>query len=362
MVNILDRDQQVLIEQISYPNTIISREQAIVSIYLYFNPLAKPIEELEPIIAAVDSTILSKEEVGECLRWMKVQGLAKEVRDDKIDMTYFEITDDFEKLMEDLTQRNGLADELKKAYSNQKPKVCVNPKGTVRSGKSNYTEMLEIIRYARSSVDYAVLTTEPYPATVRALETAAKNGVSIRILVASEKITREYKAQGSVLDLWRRKFSNFNNVQIKVSEDGTMAELCSSVKVDGVLRFDVYDHHRTRSLDGYLIEIRNNNGEDINLIHWYEEKFNKIWNNAYSSKQEQLVKRVVSPLTGAIAAVLICVFLYFECRAGSEVSQGFVDEILLLIVGACGEYILRVMWPKLKNMASAVWNALIRES
>ena len=361
-VDFFEADQRMLIEKISQPHTSLSRAQATVSVYLYLYPLAKPIEELEPIIAAVDPTWLSKKTVGECLQWMKDQGLIKEARDDKVEMTYLKIADNFGELMEKLTLCIGLKDELEKALDNQKPKVCVKSKGIVRAGKDNYTEMLEIIRYARESVDYAVLTTEPYPATVRALETAAKNGVSIRILVASKKLTQETKAQGSVFELWKEKFGNFRNDQIKESYDNTMAHLCSSIKVDGILRFDIYDHHRTRSLDGYLIELRNDWNEDINLIHWYDEKFNKIWDNAYSSKQEQLVKRVVSPFTGAVAAVLVCVFLYFKCRADSEVSQNFVDEILLLIVGAGGEYILRAIWPKLKSVTSAVWNALTRDT
>lgn len=59
-VDFFEADQRMLIEKISQPHTSLSRAQATVSVYLYLYPLAKPIEELEPIIAAVDPTWLSK--------------------------------------------------------------------------------------------------------------------------------------------------------------------------------------------------------------------------------------------------------------------------------------------------------------
>lgn len=359
---ILSNDQQLLIEKISQPQTGISREEATVSIYLYFNRLAKPVGELKSIIAAVHPRLLSRETVGECLQWMKEHGLANEIFDRKLNMHYIEITAEFEDIMEEMTGIDGLADELKQAYAKGTQKVCVKPKGVVGRVRENYTEMLEIMQHAEKRINYAVLTTEPYEDTVRVLRNAANKGVEVRILVANEKLAQAYKKIGSVENLWKEEFRNNKNIHIRVFEDETVTELCSSVQVDNILRFDIYDPKRNRSLDGYLLEMRNGWKENINLIRWYEEKFDEAWDSAYTSKNDRTMKKVLTPCFGAIVIVLVCMLLYFTCRMDSDVAQGLLDEILLLIVGAAGEYILRAAWPKIKSLISAVRKALKQNS
>ena len=184
----------------------------------------------------------------------------------------------------------------------------------------------------------------------------------MRILIASEKIARAYKKKGSVEELWRKEFENYRNIQIRVFEDDTVTELCSSVQVDNILRLDIYDSKRVRSLDGYLLEIRNDWNENINLIRWYTEKFDKAWENAYDSEQNRITQKVLTPFFGAIVIVLACMLLYFKYRMDSALAQGLLDEILLLIIGAAGEYILRTVWPKIKSLIAAVWKVLKQDS
>lgn len=355
---IISNEQHILIEKISRPQTGISREEATVTIYLYFNRLAKPVGELKSIIAAIDSKLLSRETVGECLQWMKEKGLAIETLDKNLNMHYIEITNDFESVLETLTGISNLSNDLKQAYDRGTRKICVNPKGVVGSIRENYIEMLDIIQHAQKTVNYAILSTDPYCDTVRVLKDAADKGVNVRILVASEKIARAYKKKGSVEVLWRKEFENYRNIQIRVFEDDTVTELCSSVQVDNILRLDIYDSKRVRSLDGYLLEIRNDWNENINLFRWYTEKFDKAWENAYDSEQNRIIKKVMTPFLGAIVIVLACMILYFKCRMDSALAQGLIDEILLLIIGAAGEYILRTVWPKIKSLVATVWKVL----
>ena len=66
---------------------------------------------------------------------MKSKGLAKEVEDKEIEMTYFEIIDDFEKLLEDLTKYSGLAEELKK----NKKTVIISTEESLKDIEPFYT-------------------------------------------------------------------------------------------------------------------------------------------------------------------------------------------------------------------------------
>ncbi len=345
-------EQKEIINKISYPNTIIKREYAAVCIYLFFNRLEKPENELVSIISQTSKLLSNKTTIKEAFEWMKEKQLAHAIQEPGIDMYYLRIADDFESKIEQLTV-SGIGEELKKVHDNSKPKVNVSPKETVGAGKNNYTEMLNRIEFAESEICYAILSTDPYLATINALKKAAKNNVEIKILVANDDLSRRFKNdKPGVAVAWKNEFQGVEKVTIKEYDDQEVLELCSSILIDKkILRLDIYDPTRTRSLDGYLIEICNQQHEHINLIKWYKEKFENAWAKAYAGKLDRFIrKEVIVPSFALIAdlvAIIIFIFMPKSVEATQETPvQELIKEILKLIITSSSTYIVTKFWAK----------------
>ncbi len=337
----------------------VSIDRATVAVYLYFNRIIKPKEELEQILINLCPTILYSEEnhtgiVSKAIEWMINEGLAQNTFNKSLDTPGISVSDDFPEKMEQLTQSSGIADDLRKKYESFDLPVIVEPKGIVGRREENYSEMITHIQLAHNSIKYAVLTTPTYPVTVNALIAAAKRGVKVQVLVASEKITRAYKNQPSVAAEWKSAFKDIANAQVKIFEDEQAGELCSSIIIDDkILRLDIYDFRKIRSLNGYLIEISNKQGERINIINWAVNKFDSIWNNSYKDTFSKVLSKLFSPFVLALVALLICLCVYFHCK----LSQ-LVMELDLLAIGSFATYIMQGVFRKSKPVIVAVIHAI----
>ncbi len=308
---VISFEQQRFINQITANlSANITAAQATVAIYLYFNRLVKPENELEAILSPVATVLRDRETIGECLSWMKRQGLVQSKPDKRGNLIYIEIADDFEDKLEQITGVLGLAKNLQAEYNRIKDDIHVESKGKVGADSRNYTEMLMRIKAAKRTVKYAVLTTEPYDATVNALMQAADGGVKVQILVASDRISKEYKNKRSVASQWQAKFYQHENVSIKIFDDESTLDLCSSVLIDEkILRLDIYDPRRVRSLSGQLIEICSETYENINLIRWFSGKFDAAWKNAYANRLEKFYNGVVFPIIRLMALYFYSVLI-----------------------------------------------------
>ena len=335
-------------------NSGISDVNAYVSIYVYFERYAKPLDELPEIIYLIAPNLLSPQKVQSAISWMVDNHLAEIKGHQGLGKNVLRVADDFPEKIEQMTRIKDIAQKLKNTYINSEPKMHVQPLGIVGRGQDNYARLLNNIKNARKSVKYAILTTEPYDSTAEVLENVARKGVKIQLLIANDKIATSYKQKKSVEKKWRERFNDVPNVVIKVFEDESVTELCTSVLIDNrSLHVVFYDPKLTRSLDGFLIEAENRLNEDLNIIKWFREKFDNAWDNTYSSKRDQWLSKVCSPTSLASVALFISLMCYSLCSLNEMLS-----ELLLVIIGGLGGYVLQKIYiwgsSKLKILFRAI--------
>jgi len=77
-----------------------------------------------------------------------------------------------------------------------------------------------------------------------------------------------------------------------------------------VLRMTVFDIMKQRTADGYMLEIVNMMGYEMNLIQIYCEKFNKIWQEADIYKENRIIRLIKKPLFINFVICIFCFGLY----------------------------------------------------
>ncbi len=341
-------EQKKLIDRINQCG--IKLERANVAIYLYFNRIIKPKDELAHILTHHDQSL---DTVCEAIDWMLEKDLAREVRSESLNANCIKINDALPDIMEKLTNCGGLAKDLRKKYDSSTPPVIVDPKGTVGRREGNYEEMISHIKMAKKSIKYAVLTTPPNPVTVKPLINAANKGVTVQVLVACDKLTRSIKGKRSTVAEWKREMHGIKNATVKVFSDPQGVELCSSIIIDNkTLRLDIYDYRRNRSLDGFLIEVSNRDGEHLNIIDWTIKKFDHIWSKSYKSIPNQVISCIFSPFWISFATCVICGCAYY-------VLEDLWQEVDLIVLGCTLPNLAHKLWKGFVHLCNAIKEALL---
>lgn len=117
------------------------------------------------------------------------------------------------------------------------------------------------------------------------------------------------------------------------------AEIATSTLVDRkILRMTVFDTKKQRTADGYMLEVANAKGYEMNLIHMHYNKFNAIWNSADIYKENIILKLIKKPVFKHTIICIICLILYWRVPNGKIPSLiipaafGFFFEKILEII------------------------------
>jgi hypothetical protein len=129
-----------------------------------------------------------------------------------------------------------------------------------------------------------MLATTPHLASVPILLERAQRGVKVKIILAAPHIvsqlrgeTMQETAKEAILG-WTAHAANCPNMEVRVTQTLADTYLATCMLVDGRhLRFDVYDPHRQRSLQGEMIEIQSPDGLDFNMIRMFRSQFEEAW-------------------------------------------------------------------------------------
>lgn len=146
---------------------------------------------------------------------------------------------------------------------------------------------LDLLRSAQREICLPMLVTAPYHSTADILKERAHRGVRVRILLASPKVAiklrggtvavRAYEA----IEGWTKIAQGIPNIEIRIAHIPEDMHFATSWTLDGrLLRFDIYDPSRQRSLGGYMIEVESPPGLELNLVTLFQERFELAWNRA----------------------------------------------------------------------------------
>ena len=250
------------------------------------------------------------------------------------------------------TKITGLADELSKSKNlsqlsrSNSSKVELSPKGVV-SAEGNYATLLSRLKGANNTIKAAMLCTKVYEETAAVIEEMANKGVHIQFLVGSDDIVKKIRGSsvnGTYQD-WKKRFENTPNVEVLMFESDSAIELCSSYLIDNsVLRLVVYDYASMRSLEGYLLEVIQKGKGNINIIHWYQSKFDEEWEEAKLLKTPRAIRFLTSHYTLSIFATCILVFLiiYFKLT-------DLPFELCLILIGVSLSYFVQISYKKIRK-------------
>lgn len=147
-----------------------------------------------------------------------------------------------------------------------------------------YSTYLDLLRSAQTEICLPMLVTSSRLTSVDILRDRAQAGVRIKILVGAPHIvvsmrgeTMRARAEERIKE-WIRNFADFPTAEIRISHKVEDMWLGSCMAIDGrIVRFDVYDPHRQRSLQGIMLELANPQGLDLNLVRIFDELFRVAW-------------------------------------------------------------------------------------
>lgn len=223
---------------------------------------------------------------------------------------------------------------------------CVRTFGKTNSS-NNASLFYQRMQQAQCEICIVYIATEPYISTVSVLKSILINAnIKIRLLIADDEICRKLRGVDSPVQKWHDEFKEFKNFELRVYSSLEGTEIATSTLVDQkVLRMAVFDTMKQRTADGNMIEIVNMNGYEMNLIHMYCEKFNRVWEEADIYKENKFVKLVKKPLFRNSFICIVCLILYLVIP-DTKVSS----LIIPIIFGFFLEKIMEITQPKIKEL------------
>lgn len=150
-----------------------------------------------------------------------------------------------------------------------------------------YSTYLDLLRGAQNEICLPMLVTSSRLASVDILRERAEVGVRIKILVGAPDVVASMRgaamrdiAAGRIRE-WVRNLGDLPTVEVRISHRVEDMWLGSCMAIDGrVVRIDVYDPNRQRSLQGIMLELANPQGLDLNLVRIFVELFRNAWDRA----------------------------------------------------------------------------------
>ena len=333
--------------------TDITYYDAAVSIILYFRDFVRPIDEIPTLLMRMIPSI-KESEIKNALIWLERKGLIK--YDNHTHYKMISIVDEFPEELERLSKVKGLASYLREAKDRRVEKVIVKELGKVGSG-NNYDTFINILNSAQESIKYPILSTSPYPSLTQTLKRMAEKGVKIYLLIGDNDIVKKIKGntQRSHADEWYKEFEGIPNIKIKMFSDIESVDLCTSVLIDEkTLRLVIYDPITVTSLDGCLLEIRNQSGQKINIIKWYNNKFDTAWNLAVKNKFWSIVRNIFS-LLNLMVLVTITSIVYLKYYFN---VHPLLQELVLIVLGSSGSYVVINIYKMFKHKINKLKKAI----
>jgi hypothetical protein len=150
-----------------------------------------------------------------------------------------------------------------------------------------YSSYIELLRSAQSDIFLPMLATSAQLSSVPIIRERAEAGVSVRALLGSPKVVSELRG-GTMTKIakrriaeWSRNLAGLPNASVRVSHSVDDMRFASSMAIDGrLVRVDIYDPRRQRSLEGVMMEIESPAGLQLNLASHMLDVLDQAWDRA----------------------------------------------------------------------------------
>lgn len=150
--------------------------------------------------------------------------------------------------------------------------------------RSTYESFARLLNQAQSHIRLPMLATSPKLSVVQTLKERAAAGVKVRILLAAPKIVAKLRgepmreaAKESIAG-WHSHSKSCSNFKVRVAQRFDHVIMASGMLIDDrVLRIDIYDPEKQRSLEGFMVEFENHEHLDHNLFRLLRNHFDEAW-------------------------------------------------------------------------------------
>lgn len=273
----LEREENTLIARLAY--TGLSRGASTLAVVMATRQHARPEKELLDIVLqypGLENLAVAEGALHElrALQWV----VNRET--ENVSLT-LQATDLRRRIAERLADPR-VAEDLAALRANLDPTAArvVGP----MNDEQVYSTYLELLRSAQSEICLPMLVTSTRLSSVDILRERARAGVRVRILVGAPNIvasvrgeTMRTRAEERIRE-WARNFSGLTSAEVRVSYAIEDMWLGSCMAIDGrIVRLDVYDPDKQRSLQGIMLELVNPRGLNLNVVRIFVELFNQAW-------------------------------------------------------------------------------------
>jgi hypothetical protein len=150
-----------------------------------------------------------------------------------------------------------------------------------------YGSYLELLREAQAQIRLPMLATTPALSSIPILQDRARHRVGVRILLGHPDVVARYRGDAmrqtaaDAIAGWTEHAARLQKMQVRVCHHAEDLVIASCMGIDDrVLRFDVYDPDRQRSLEGVMLEVRSSDGLTPNLHRVFTRAFDEAWQRA----------------------------------------------------------------------------------
>jgi hypothetical protein len=276
----LEAEENALVSRLAHAN--LSRGAATLAVVLATRQHARPERELLDIVLQYPG-LENLATAEAALRELRALGWVIN-RDTENALLTQQVPDLRRKIAERLADP-PVADQLAALRSNLDPMAArvVGP----MNDESVYSSYLELLRSAQDDICLPMLVTSTRLASVEILQERAQAGVRVRILVGAPRIVASVRGETmrataeKRIKEWTRNFSNLPTAEVRISHKLEDMWLGSSMAIDGkIVRLDVYDPERQRSLQGIMLEVADPRGLNLNVVRIFVDLFEQAWARA----------------------------------------------------------------------------------
>ncbi len=201
-----------------------------------------------------------------------------------------------------LTQKAlDLADKMKKVINDPEPVDIllqslsslpplmpnIHILGPMSTTPEVYSSYIHLLQNAQHEICLPMLATSPKLYVVSILQDRAHQGVNVRILLASPKVAAKFRGatiktiSQEAISGWIQNAKGYPRMEVRIAHLPEDMLFATSWLADGkLLRFDIYDPSKQRSLEGVMIEVQSPYGLQLNLVDLFQARFNEAWERA----------------------------------------------------------------------------------
>jgi len=150
-----------------------------------------------------------------------------------------------------------------------------------------YASYVHLLQNSQREVCLPMLATSPNLSVVSILRERARRGVHVRILLGSPNVAERLrgatvaKKSRESIDGWIHNAKGIPRMEVRIAHSVEDMLFATSWTVDGhLLRFDIYDPAKQRSLEGVMVEIISPVGLNLNIIQLFQTHFDEAWKHA----------------------------------------------------------------------------------